>query len=189
MEPKAQLDSPPLAMSVAPDSWPRGPAVVVDVSYANDRARVGLVLSPKGHFRDELELVSVDANYTSEYIPGDFAQRELDPLLTALDHISLRPRVVFVDAFVTLDPVGRPGLGAHLHTAGYPSVVGVAKNPFRTAVHAIRIKRGRTATRPLWITSAGVEALDAAAFVTGMPGQYRLPDAMRLADGLSRGSG
>lgn len=176
----AQTLSPGLAV------WPLGPAVAVDVSYTSDVAHVGLVLSRNGLFTDELELRCVEAQVTSDYVSGDFAKRELGPLLAALAGLPQLPRVVFVGAFVTLDPAGRPGLGARVHAAGYPAVVGVAKSPFRTAVHAIAATRGRSATRPLWVTSVGVGPRDAAAFVTEMPGPYRLPDALRLADRLAR---
>jgi deoxyribonuclease V len=62
----------------------------------------------------------------------------------------------------------------------------VAKTPFAAATHAIPVVRGR-ATRPLYVTAAGIPAADAAVLVRMMSGEFRLPDALRRVDALSRG--
>jgi hypothetical protein len=61
----------------------------------------------------------------------------------------------------------------------------VAKTAFRTASHAIPVRRGE-ATRPLYITAAGLEVEEAATLVADMAGTFRLPDALRRVDALSR---
>jgi deoxyribonuclease V len=96
-------------------------------------------------------------------------------------HLSL----VIIDGYVDLDPQGRPGLGAHLYTDLNVPVIGVAKTAFRTASHAIAVRRG-DARRPLYITSAGMPADRAAVLIAGMAGRYRLPDALRRVDALAR---
>ncbi len=96
--------------------------------------------------------------------------------------------LLIVDGYVDLDPSGRPGLGAYLHREVGIPVIGVAKNPFRTATHAVRVLRGRS-TRPLYVTAAGIPVDEAVALVTGMAGAYRSPDAVRRVDRLARGSG
>ncbi|MDA0167933.1 hypothetical protein OJ998_02455 [Solirubrobacter taibaiensis] len=63
--------------------------------------------------------------------------------------------------------------------------MGVAKSAFRSATHAIPVLRGRS-TRPLYVTAAGLEASTAAALVREMAGTYRLPDALRRVDQLTR---
>jgi deoxyribonuclease V len=73
-----------------------------------------------------------------------------------------------------------------VHAAFGVPVIGVAKTFFRTAVHAERVCRGRSA-RPLFVTAAGMERHDAARVVATMTGPYRIPDALRLADRLARG--
>jgi deoxyribonuclease V len=65
-------------------------------------------------------------------------------------------------------------------------VIGVAKTAFRTAIHAIPVRRG-TATRPLYVTTAGIPLSRAATLVKGMAGAHRLPDALRRVDALARG--
>jgi len=65
-------------------------------------------------------------------------------------------------------------------------VIGVAKTAFRSATHAAAVRRG-TATRPLYVTAAGVTVAEAAKLVATMAGPHRLPDALRRVDRLSRG--
>ena len=79
-----------------------------------------------------------------------------------------------------------PGLGAYAHAEFGVPVIGVAKTPFATATHAYPVVRGQ-ATRPLYVTAAGIPAADAAAIVQRMSGKFRMPDALRRVDALSRG--
>ena len=67
------------------------------------------------------------------YRPGEFYLRELPPLhvLDGLAHL----RLLVVDGYADLDPVGRPGLGADAHAEFGVPVIGVAKTAFRTATH------------------------------------------------------
>jgi deoxyribonuclease V len=86
---------------------------------------------------------------------------------------------------VYLDPEGRPGLGAHAHVEFAIPVIGVAKTAFRSASQAIEVRRGG-ASKPLYVTSAGIPAGEAADLVRRMAGPYRLPDALRRVDQLAR---
>src|SRR5262249_10339590 len=94
--------------------------------------------------------------------------------------------LLIVDGYVDLDPQGSPGLGAYVHSALSIPVVGVAKTAFRTAIHAIPVRRGQ-ALKPLYVTAAGLDRADAAALVQAMAGPFRLPDALRRVDQLTRG--
>jgi deoxyribonuclease V len=118
------------------------------------------------------------------YRPGELYVREL-PAIRAVLAGAGRVDLLVVDGYVHLDPHGRPGLGAHAHAAFGVPVIGVAKAPFRRATHAIEVRRGR-ARRPLYVTAIGVPAARAAALVQHMSGSYRLPDALRRVDALSR---
>lgn len=93
--------------------------------------------------------------------------------------------LLVVDGYVHLDPAGRPGLGAHAHAAFAVPVIGVAKTAFRSASHAIEVRRGKV-RRPLYVTAIGLPADRAAALVERMAGTHRLPDALRRVDALSR---
>jgi deoxyribonuclease V len=118
------------------------------------------------------------------YRPGGFFERELPALLLVLADVGDLDLVV-IDGYVDLDPAGRPGLGAHLHKAIGVPVIGVAKSAFRTATHAIPVRRG-AATNPLYVTAAGIAVARAAELVATMAGPHRLPDALRRVDRLAR---
>jgi deoxyribonuclease V len=118
------------------------------------------------------------------YQPGRFFERELpaiEAVLAGIDPVDL----LIVDGFVQLAPQGTPGLGAYVHNALSIPVIGVAKSGFRSATHALEVRRG-VATRPLYVTAAGIPDTAAAALVAEMAGRYRLPDALRRVDQLSR---
>jgi deoxyribonuclease V len=73
-----------------------------------------------------------------------------------------------------------------VHKALGIPVVGVAKTAFRTATHALPVRRG-TSTRPLYVTAAGMSTVDAALLVTEMAGTHRIPTALKQVDALARG--
>jgi deoxyribonuclease V len=158
----------------------------VDVHYPPDGgARAALVTAWEPRFaRIAEERVRWLAS-AAPYQPGRFYARELPALRAVLGDVGHHLSLVIIDGYVDLDPQGRPGLGAHLYTDLNVPVIGVAKTAFRTASHAIAVRRG-DARRPLYITSAGIPADRAAALIAGMAGPYRLPDALRRVDALAR---
>jgi deoxyribonuclease V len=137
-------------------------------------ARFATLIDERGAWLDEI----------APYQPGQFFAREL-PAIRAVIPQADDVDLVVIDGHVDLDPDGRPGLGAHLHTEVGVPVVGVAKTAFRTATHAVAIYRGK-ATRPLYVTAIGVRIEQAAAMVTDMAGRHRIPDALRRVDSLAR---
>jgi deoxyribonuclease V len=120
------------------------------------------------------------------YRSGEFYLRELPPLRAVLQDAGPLDLIV-VDGYVDLDPAGRPGLGALVHGEFGAPVIGVAKSLFLTATHAALVLRGASA-RPLYVTAAGLPVADAAALVSEMAGPFRIPDALRRADRLARGT-
>jgi deoxyribonuclease V len=164
----------------------QAPYAAVDVHYPPEGgARAALVTAWEPRFARIAEERVCWLSNAAPYQPGRFYVRELPPLRAVLGDPGHRLSLVIIDGYVDLDPQGRPGLGAHLHTDLNVPVIGVAKTAFRTASHAIPIHRGN-AIRPLYITSAGIPADQAAALIAGMAGPYRLPDALRRADALAR---
>jgi len=160
----------------------------VDVHYpASGGAQAALVLASDRTFTKIVAEKTAFVASVAPYVPGQFLRRELPPLRAVLEGIT-GIELLVIDGYVDLDPDGRPGLGAHAHAEfGFP-VIGVAKTPYATATHAIPVLRGR-ATRPLYVTAAGIPAADAAEIVRMMSGKFRLPDALRRVDALSRGRG
>jgi deoxyribonuclease V len=157
----------------------------VDVYYpATGGARAALVIADGPQFDAVIDERVCWLPEVAEYRPGEFFAREL-PALRAVLAGAREMALVVIDGYVDLDPHGRAGLGAHLHTQIRVPVIGVAKSAFRTASHAVAVHRG-AATRPLYVTAAGLPAEQAAALVSRMAGVYRLPDALRRVDALSR---
>jgi deoxyribonuclease V len=91
-----------------------------------------------------------------------------------------------VDGYVWLaDCV--PGLGGHLHAAVGGVVVGVAKTKFAGCTSAVPVYRGASRS-PLYVTAAGAAAAEAAGWVAGMHGPYRVPTILKRVDVLARSS-
>jgi len=163
----------------------RGVCVAVDVHYLwTGGARAAAVLASDAAFAHVLAERTAVVPQVLPYRPGEFYLRELPPLRAVLDDLAGLGLLV-VDGYADLDPSGRPGLGAHANAELGIPVIGVAKSRFRTATHAVPVVRG-SSVRPLFVTAAGMPAVDAADLVRRMVGRYRLPDALRRADTLAR---
>jgi deoxyribonuclease V len=158
----------------------------VDVYYPTSGGAVAaFVLADDATFTTLVRERTVRLTDVAPYQPGAFFTRELPALRAVLDDAGPLALLV-VDGYVHLDPHGRPGLGAHAHEAFGVPVVGVAKTAFHTATHAVEVRRGQ-ATRPLYVTAIGIAIDDAVTLVREMAGPYRLPDALRRVDALSKG--
>jgi deoxyribonuclease V len=163
------------------------PFAAVDVHYpASGGARAALVLAGDRAFSQILTEKTALVTDVAPYVPGQFYQRELPPLRAVLAGVT-GIQLLVIDGYVDLAPDGRPGLGAHVHAELGVPVIGVAKTPYAAATHAVPVVRGQ-ATRPLYVTAAGLPAADAAAIVQRMSGTFRLPDALRHVDALARGT-
>jgi deoxyribonuclease V len=158
----------------------------VDVHYPpSGGARAALVLAPDAGFTTITSDKTVLIDRAAKYQPGEFYRRELPPIRAVLKDVDDLDLLI-IDGYVTLDPDGRPGLGAYAHAEFGVPVIGVAKTRFAAATHAIPVVRG-SAARPLYVTAAGIPPVDAAEVVRAMTGKFRLPDALRRADALARG--
>ncbi len=119
-----------------------GVCAAVDVHYPNTGgARAAAVLAADAAFAHVLAERTAMVARVPAYRPGEFYLRELPPLRAVLDDLSGLSLLV-VDGYADLDPSGRPGLGAHAHAEFGIPVIGVAKSRFRTATHALPVKRG-----------------------------------------------
>jgi deoxyribonuclease V len=162
--------------------------VAADVHYPRSGgARAAAVVTTDPGFSQVLAERRVAVADVLPYQPGEFYLRELPPLRAVLADLSELGELglLVIDGYADLDPAGRPGLGTHAHTELGVPVIGVAKTPFRTATHAVPVRRGGSA-RPLYVTSSGMARADAAELVRQMAGAHRIPDALRRADMLAR---
>lgn len=159
----------------------------VDVHYPpTGGASAALVLARDPTFKTIVAEKTTFIDHVLPYQSGEFYRRELPPLRAVLADVHPLDLLI-IDGYVTLDPSGRPGLGAHAHTEFAVPVIGIAKTKFTPATHSIPVLRG-TAKRPLYVTSVGIPSSDAATLVLQMAGPHRLPDALRRADTLARRS-
>jgi deoxyribonuclease V len=162
--------------------------IAVDVHYLNDSvARAAVVAAHDRTFSPVAWTQTAMVVPGAPYQPGEFFRREL-PALRAVVPATEKLALIVVDGYVDLDPAGRPGLGAHVRAEYGVPVIGVAKTVFRSATHAAQVLRGQS-RRPLYVTSAGISVTEAALVVSEMAGSFRLPDALKLADRLARGTG
>ncbi len=159
---------------------------VVDVQYdAVGGARAALVASRHPSFEQLGFERVVGIEDVAPYEAGALFRRELPCIRAVLDSSPIIDLLI-VDGYATLDPQGRPGLGAHASEALGIPVIGVAKTLFRTATHAAEVRRG-AGTRPLYVTAVGLTTSNAGKFVAEMAGKNRIPDALARADRLARG--
>ena len=136
-------------------AWQRFGAV--DVHYQpHGGACAALVVASDERFSRITAEHTARVDTVAAYLPGQFYLREL-PALQAVLATTAPMDLLVIDGYVTLDPHGRPGLGAHLHTDTGVKVIGVAKTAFATASQAIAVRRG-AATRPLYVTAAGLRS-------------------------------
>ena len=122
-----------------------------------------------------------------DYLPGQFFRRELPCILSILDEIDEEMDTLIIDGYVDLGL--KPGLGRHLWDAlsGKKIVIGVAKSLYKGA-DAVKVFLGKS-NRPLYITSAGIDVLTAASFISSMKGDSRIPGLIKMADTVSKGKG
>lgn len=131
-------------------------------------------------------VVTLAPGQYGEYVPGQLYLRELPCLLAVLAAAPVPATAVVIDGYVWLED-GVPGLGARLHAAlgGGVPVVGVAKTRYLSAMGALEVRRGSSAS-PLFVSAVGMGADAAAAAVASMHGAHRLPLLLKQADRLCR---
>lgn len=165
------------------------PKAAIDVAYEGRRGVAACILfrdwrdpEPCGQFLAEIDPVA-------DYQPGQFFRRELPCILAVLEQVVPAPSILVIDGFVWLEPETRPGLGAFLYSAlgKTTPIIGIAKNPYRSAIGAERVVRGGS-ERPLWVTAAGIDPRQAAEWVESMAGEYRFPTLLKTVDSLARSS-
>jgi deoxyribonuclease V len=164
-----------------------GTLACLDVAYSDDSAYAACVLFEEWRSEHPLRVVTRRVDGVAPYEPGAFYKRELPVLLEVLADAGERYATIVVDGYVWLDAYLRPGLGAHLHQAlgqAIP-VIGVAKTAFHDDAWSVRVLRGQS-QRPLFVTAAGMDPAMAAANITAMHGDGRIPTVLRLADRHAR---
>jgi len=163
--------------------------LATDVHYKDNTPKaVGALIA---HWNDAVAqqhvIKYIDA--VEEYVPGSFYKRELPCLLEIIKEVDLKDiSYIFVDGFVVLDDLRKPGLGAYLYES-LPvkvPVIGVAKTNFHQNMkYVIPVMRGTT-ERPLFVTAIGTDLQQAADYIQCMHGEYRLPTLLKQLDRITK---
>ncbi len=154
--------------------------LICDSYYTENLSiNVGLLIDEEENIKEEY-ITHTEIN--DEYIPGQFYKRELPGILSILeliDHTAIN--LIIVDGYVFLTP-DRKGLGHHLyeHLDQKIPVIGVAKK-FYVGTEATEVFRGKS-SKPLYITSAGIDMDSSCHLIKTMKGDYRMPDILKELD-------
>jgi len=161
--------------------------LAVDVDYENDAAHIAGVAFSAWEDAEPSAIYTSDLSGIEAYEPGSFFKRELPCILKLLHEHELTPECIVIDGFVYLDGEKDAGLGKHLYDAldGKSSIIGVTKRPFKNTPESCKVYRGQS-SQPLYVTSEGMAADAAKAYITSMHGKYRIPDLLKKADQVCR---
>ena len=161
----------------------------LDVHYSGESAVAACVAFRDWHDGEPTRLVRVAVPVGGRYRAGRFFERELPCLMTVLEEAREEFETIVIDGYVHLKSELGLGLGTHLARALEFSsmIIGVAKNPLRSADRFVPVARGRSA-KPLFVSALGCPLEDAARWVREMHGPHRIPTILRLADQHARGA-
>jgi len=156
-----------------------------DVKYfGNGGAMVAAVVF--NDFRDAAAISSYRKmiDKVHEYVSGSFYKRELPCIISLLSDIEENIDTIIIDGYVFLGD--KPGLGAYLKETIERGVkmIGVAKSYYEGS-EAIKIFRGKS-RRPLYVSSSGIDPMEAADLVSHMHGRHRIPTLLKEVDRLTK---
>lgn len=119
-------------------------------------------------------------------MPGEFYKRELPCLLQVYAQIREETNIIIIDGYVMLGEE-KKGLGGYLYEALDKKIpiIGVAKTYFKNCVHYTEVYRGKS-SRPLYVSSIGLDLDFSAALIRNLQGPYRIPTVLKAVDHLTR---
>ncbi|MGF1577990.1 MAG: endonuclease V [Gemmataceae bacterium] len=161
----------------------------IDVDYRDNTAVAACVVIHDWTDAEPSAAYVQTIHSVAPYEPGAFYKRELPCVLAVLEQISEDVEIILVDGYVWLDGEGKTGLGAHLYEAlgRKTPIIGVAKSSFHQNTAAEEVCRGES-QRPLYVTSVGVNCVEAGKKVKSMDGDHRIPTILKTVDRLCRDS-
>jgi deoxyribonuclease V len=121
--------------------------------------------------------------------PGELDLRELSCIIQLLREHALEPELILIDGFVDLDAKETPGLGRHLFQAlgGRVAVIGVSKSSHPALPPQFEVLREEE-SRPLLVTSVGIDIGAAKAGLRAMHGRKRVPTLLKLVGRVAKGA-
>jgi len=159
--------------------------IAIDVHYKEEIAKIVAVVFSDWHTEDADDFLIKYLEVSEAYVPGQFYKRELPCILEILKAVNLdEVDCIIIDGFVYLDDDGKKGLGAILYDelGGKIPVIGVAKSNFHQNTKNNRAVMRGESTKPLYITSEGVDLNEAARVITEMGGTFRMPTLLQQLD-------
>jgi deoxyribonuclease V len=206
---------PPEAVFPLQDRWakliverplPAPPGLIAgcDVHLRGDLARATVVVLRFPEM-EVVETVHGEIAIDFPYIPGLLSWRELPPLLTALQRLTVRPDLLMADGQGLAHP-RRFGLACHLGLATGLPTLGCAKSILRGDHTPLPEEKGATApliwrgqvvgtalrskdrVKPLYVSVGHLITLDEATeYVLACSLRHRLPEPTRLAHVAAQG--
>ncbi|MFD0716920.1 endonuclease V [Paenibacillus sp. GCM10027626] len=159
--------------------------IAVDVYYEEFKAKSVGVIFQCWEDSKPLEVITSYTENPHEYEAGFFYKRELPCIQELLKLTDIKQiHTIVVDGYVYLNNEKKPGLGHYVYTnfSGKIPVIGVAKTAFHdNEAFVKKIYRGNS-SKPLYITSVGMELTVAAEYIQSMYGEYRFPHLLKLLD-------
>lgn len=157
-----------------------------DVYYYEGYAKACCIVFESGPAERVISLYSELVRPIRDYFPGKFYKRELPCILKVYEKVEENLDLLIIDGFVLLGK-DEKGLGGYLFESldGKIPVIGVAKTFFRGSSNYMEVYRGNS-SKPLFVSSLGVDLDAAAAFIKNLKGDNRLPDILKRVDRLTR---
>lgn len=163
--------------------------LAIDVYYWDNQAKTVSVNFDNWEREEVLEIQEAMLTDVDPYVPGAFYKRELPCILKVLEKIDREQiDLIIVDGYVVLDDEGKLGLGAYLYYELMERipVIGVAKKKFHSNTRLVKeVLRGES-QNPLFVSSIGIDLVEAADRIQNMQGDYRMPTLLKLVDTKSK---
>lgn len=160
-----------------------------DTYYFNNKAKTVCLSFEDWKMEDNYNVYTEIIYDVEEYVSGEFYKRELPCILSLLSKIELEKiTAIIIDGFVFLNDENKFGLGAYLYEKLDKKIpiIGVAKKDFATIdENRIELFRGKS-KNPLFITSVGIDLVQASEKIKEMSGEHRIPTLLKELDRLTR---
>lgn len=156
-----------------------------DTYYYEDKAKTVCIQFDEWTSASQSNFYIETLEGVEEYVAGQFYKRELPCILSLLRQIDLSDvSVIVVDGYVYLDDDKKFGLGGHLYNALSETipVIGVAKSDFKQLTSFKKVLYRGKSTKPLYITSIGIDDRVAIDAINSMFGTHRLPTLLKILD-------
>lgn len=140
---------------------------------------------------EKVEVLSEHTTVVNDVVPyqsGQFYKREMPCLLALIAQIDEPFDVIIIDGYVFLDGINIAGLGKYLYDnlTDKKPIIGIAKNQFYEISNDYAVWRG-ISKHPLYVTSIGIDIVEAKSLVAKLEGKHRLPNIVIQVDKLGRG--